>query len=106
MPKFYHLYADYSIFIIDQSMNSLIIIIFINNFNIFVFYRSRIVSYIKVEQISAFDIIDIRFLTFYVRLQITQNCQKQIIKIFQLDYIEKLLNWYSILITKVIIVFI
>lgn len=51
-------------------MNSLIILIFMDNFNIFVFYKSKIISYIKMELIIAFNILDIRFLDFYKRLKV------------------------------------
>ena len=94
--RFYCLYANHSIFITNQGINGLIITIFMDNLNIFPFYRSEIICYIKKKLIAIFEIVDIKLLVFYIRLKITWDREKRIIKLLQSDYIEKLLNCHNL----------
>lgn len=56
---------------------------------------------IKRDLASAFDIIDINSLVFYVCLKITYNQKKKTIKLSQPSYIKKLLNQHGILKAKI-----
>lgn len=75
-------------------------ITFIDNLNIFALHKSGIISRIKNKLATVFYIVDIRFFAFYVRLKITQDWKKRIIKLSQLRYIKKLLDCHSILKAK------
>lgn len=48
-------------------------IIFIDNQNIFAFYKSDIIYCIKKKIIVIFKMVDIRFMTFYIKLKTIQN---------------------------------
>lgn len=96
----YHLHTNHNIFVTYQDINSLIITIFIDNLNIFALYGNGIISYIKSERTKAFEIVDMEPLAFYIRLKVTWNWEKQTIKLFQLGYIEKLLDFYNMLKAK------
>lgn len=95
-----HLYANHSIFITDQGINGPIITTFINNFNIFAPYSSRIISRIKSTLTTAIEIVDMGLLAFYVGLKVTWDWEKWTIKLFQPGYIKKLFNRYGILKAK------
>lgn len=66
-----HLHANHSIFITDQGIKGPIITTFVNNFNIFALYSSRIISRIKSTLTTAVEIVDMGLLAFYVRLKVT-----------------------------------
>ena len=82
-------------------MKSLIITSFIDNLNICTPPRNRMISCIKSKLITAFEIVDMGPLAFYVGLKVTQDRKKQTIKLSQLSYIEKLSYYYSILKAKI-----
>lgn len=56
--ELYNLYTNHNIFIIDQNVNNSIIITFIYNLNIFIFYKNGIIYYsIEDSRYKTFDII-------------------------------------------------
>lgn len=61
------------IFVTNEGVCGLIIITFVNNFNIFVLCGSEFISQIKSELAGAFNIVDMGPFTFYVRLKVTQD---------------------------------
>lgn len=70
---FYQIYANYSIFVINDIVCSLIITIFIHNLNISALYESKILLKIKKDLAAMFDKIDIVFLVFYIILKVTPD---------------------------------
>ncbi len=56
---------------------------------------------IKRELASAFDMVDMGLLAFYVGLKVTRNRKKKTIKLSQPGYIEKLLDRHGILKAKI-----
>ena len=78
----YFLHVNHSIFAINKGITSLIIISFVNNLNIFAFYKNRITSRIKSELTTTIEMIDIDPLIVYVRLKVTSDQKKRIIKLF------------------------
>lgn len=74
------------------DLNSLIISIFINNIKIMALKKSGIIKRMKAELTIAFLMVDMKSIIFYFGLKVERNREKQIIKLFQLIYIDKILN--------------
>ncbi len=96
----YQLYVDHSIFVTSQGVQGPIITTFIDDFHIFALVGSGIIKQIKGKLASAFDMVDMEPLVFYIRLKVTRNCKKKIIQLSQPGYIEKLLDQYGMLKAK------
>lgn len=76
----------------SQGIHRLIIIIFIDDLNIFYLASNEIMKQVKEELFTAFDMVDIRPLVFYIELKVTRNCEQKTIKLLQPGYIKKLFN--------------
>lgn len=59
-----------------------IIIIFVDNFNIFVSRKSGIILHIKNKLALIFNIVYIGLFTFSIRLKVTYDWEKKTIKLF------------------------
>lgn len=67
----HQIHADHSIFVTSERVCGPIITTFVDDLNIFAPRGSGIISQIKSELAAAFDMVDIRLLTFYVGLKVT-----------------------------------
>ena len=81
-------------------MKDPIITSFDNNLNIVAPSGSGIISRIKSELTTAFEMVDMGSLAFYVGLKVTHNREKRTIKLSQPSYIEKLLDCHRMLKAK------
>ena len=102
----HRLHADHSIFATDQDIKNSIITSFIDNLNIFALLGSGIISCIKSELTTAFEMVNMGPLVFYVGLKVTRDQEKRTIKLSQPGYIEKLLDCHGMLKAKTAKVFI
>lgn len=75
-------HVDYSIFIMKAGQHSPIINIFINNIKFITTKKRGIIQYVKAKLTIAFSIVDISSISFYLRLKVNKNKEKQIIKLF------------------------
>lgn len=64
-----------------QSIQKLIITTFVDDFNIFALAKSEIMKRIKEKLATAFDILNIRLLAFYVGSKVIGDCKQKIIKL-------------------------
>lgn len=55
---------------------------------------------IKLKLIITFNMVNMGPVAFYMRLKVIWDWEKQTIKLFQSGYIEKLLNYHSMLKAK------
>lgn len=75
----YRLHADHSIFVTSQGVQGAIITTFVDDLNIFTPAGSGIMKRIKGELASAFDMVDIGPLAFYVGLKVTRDRKQRTI---------------------------
>lgn len=73
--------TDYSIFVTNAILDGPVINIFINNINIIISKNSRIINYVKLELISAYLIVYISFISFYLSLKVERNPKNTKIKL-------------------------
>ena len=78
-------------------MKSSIITSFVDHPNIFAPFGIGIISRIKSELTTAFEMVDLGPLAFYVGLKVIRDREKWTIKLSQPGYIEKLLDRYGML---------
>lgn len=76
--------------------------IIIHDFNIFVLYKSKIISKIWIKNDIVLDIINIKLFIFFVRLKIILNQENRIIKLFWSKYIKKFMSCNNILKAKIV----
>ncbi len=69
----HHLHADHSIFVTDQGVNGPIITTFVDDLNISAPCGSGIISRIKSELTTAFEMVDMGPLAFYMGLKVTRD---------------------------------
>lgn len=55
----------------------------------------RIIFHIISKLIATFEMVDMSFLAFYLRLKITYDQKKRTIQLSQLEYIKNLLDCHS-----------
>ena len=81
-------------------MKGPIITSFVDDLNIFALPGSGIISRIKSELTTAFEMVDIGPLAFYVGLKVIRDREKRTIKLSQPGYIERLLDCHGMLKAK------
>lgn len=73
--------TNYSIFVIEIDIKGPIVSIFIDDIKIIGVQRSGIIKQVKKKLTTAFDIIDIGPISFYLSLKIERDCIKKIFKL-------------------------
>ena len=81
-----HIHADHSIFITKAGLNCPIVS------TIMEIKRSGFIAKVKTELATAFSMVDIGPISFYLGLKVTQDQEKKAIKLSQPAYINKVLE--------------
>lgn len=84
--------TDNCIFVTKVGLDSLVVSIFIDYIKIIAPKKSGIILQVKTKFMAAFLIVDISLISFYLKLKIEQNQEKQTIKLSQPAYINKVLS--------------
>lgn len=83
---------DHSIFATSAGLDGPVVSMFVNDIKIMASKESGIIKRVKSELSSAFSMVDMGSISFYLGLKIERNRVNQKIKLFQLAYIDKVLN--------------
>lgn len=83
---------DHSIFITNADLNGLVVSTFINDIKIIAHKESGMIEQVKSELTSAFLIVDISSISFYLGLKVQHDRKNRKIKLSQPAYINKVLN--------------
>ena len=84
--------ANHSIFTTSLGLNRPIISMFVDDIKIIAPKRSGFIEKVKTELVSAFQMVDMGLISFYLGLRVDRNREKKIIKLSQPAYIEKVLR--------------
>lgn len=87
--------TDYNIFITWQSFDGLVISIFVDNIKIVGLESNKIITQVKIDTTTEFEIVDIRSISFYFGLRVSKNSKKkdnQVLAIY--IYLESLNKYY------------
>lgn len=76
------------------GIKNFIVSIFLNDIKVFEVKGLKMIIYMKEKLTTAFKMIDISLISFYFSLKIDKNCEKNIFKLLQLIYINKILIKY------------
>lgn len=88
--------ADHSIFITAAGINEPIISIFVDDIKIIGVKESGHIKRFKQKLATAFEMVDMGPISFYLGLKVERNRQNQTLKLFQPAYIEKILTKYHL----------
>lgn len=88
--------ANHSIFITKHSLKNPIVNTFVDNIKIMGPERSKTIEKVKKKLATAFEIVDMGPISFYLGLKVEQNREIKIIKLFQPAYIQKVLAKYHL----------
>lgn len=94
--------VNYNIFVTEVDLNDPIISIFIDDIKIMAPKETGIIQRIKAKLITAFLIIDIDPISFYLGLKVEQDRTNQTSKFSQPTYIDKILHRFYLDITNII----
>ena len=83
--------ADHSIFVTNAGLEVSIVSTFVDDIKIIAPKRSGIIEGVKAELASAFSIVDMGPINFYLGLKVEQDREKKTIKLSQPSYIDKVL---------------
>lgn len=75
-------------------INSLVISIFVDNIKVINAKNLIYIKEFKLKLATTFQIIDIRLISFYLRLKIKKNRVKKTLQLLQSAYIDKILTKY------------
>lgn len=85
---------DYSIFVMKTGFNRLVFSMFVNDIKIIAPNESGITQRMKAELTSAFLMVDMDPLRFYLGLNVKQDQINRTIKLSQPSYIDKVFSWF------------
>lgn len=88
--------ADYSIFVTKAGLDSPVINTFVDDIKIIAPKNSGIIRGVKAELNSAFLIVDMGPISFYLGFKIKRDREKQTIKLSQPAYIDKVLSKFHL----------
>lgn len=80
--------ADYSIFVTKADLHGPVLSTFVDDIKIMAPKESEITQRVKTELTTAFSMVDIGPISFYLRLKVERNWEKRIIKLSQPAYIN------------------
>lgn len=83
--------ADHNIFITDAGLDGPVVCTFVDDIKIMAPKRSGIIRRVKAELASAFSMVDMGSISFYLRLKVERDPEKRTIKLSQPAYIDKVL---------------
>lgn len=66
--------------------------IFVDNIKIMGAKNSVVINQVKTELTAIFEMVDIRSISFYFSLKVNRDYEREIIKLFQPAYIDKILS--------------
>lgn len=84
--------ANHSIFVSSAGLDKPVISTFIDHIKIKALKNSNIITRVMLELVAAFLMVDIGPISFYLRLKVEYDRDKQMIELFQPAYIDKVLN--------------
>lgn len=90
-PGFQQINTDHSIFMLPAGINGPIMSIFVNDIKIIGSKNSGVIARVKQELTAVFKMVDIRPISFYLGLKVSQDREKKTIKLLQPTYINKIL---------------
>lgn len=85
------IHADHSIFISKAGINGPVVSTFVDDIKIMGVKRSGMTEKVKRELMSAFSMVDMGPISFYLSLKVERDRGRKTIKLFQLAYIDKVL---------------
>lgn len=88
--------ADHGIFVTKKGLDGPIVSTFVDDIKIMAPKRSGVIDRVKQELISAFSIVDIGPISFYLGLKVQCNREKRTIKLSQPVYIDKVLSKFHL----------
>lgn len=83
--------ADHNIFVTKAGLNGPVVSMFVDDIKIMAPKESEITQRMKTKLTTAFSIIDMGPISFYLGLKVVQNRTNQMIKLLQPAYIDKVL---------------
>lgn len=86
--------VDHSTFVILAVINGPIVSTFVDEIKVMGVEVSGYIEKVKQELATAFEMIDIGPISFYLDLKVEKDCEKKILKLSQPVYIEKILAKY------------
>lgn len=86
--------ADHNIFITASEINGPIVSTFLDDIKVMVIKGSGHIEKIKLEHAAAFEMADMRPISFYLELKVMRNRAKKTLKLLQPAYIDKILENY------------
>ncbi len=92
--------ADYSIFVTSTGINGPIMSTFVDNIKVMGQKNSGQIEKVQAKLVATFEMVDIGPISFYLRLKVERNRQKQLLKLSQSTYIEKILEKYHLHLAK------
>ncbi len=85
--------ADHSIFVTNAGLDGLVVNMFVNaDIKIMASKESGMIKRVKSELISAFSIVDMGPVSFYLGLKVERDWVNQKIKLSQPAYVNKVLS--------------
>lgn len=88
--------ADHSIFVTSTGLDGLVFSTFVDDIKIMAPKKSRIIEQVKSELTSAFSMVDMGPVSFYLGLKVECNQVNRKIKLSQLAYINKVLSKFHL----------
>ena len=88
--------ADHSIFVTGVGLNGQVVSIFVDDIKIMASKGSGITQQVKTELISAFSMVDMGLISFYLGLKVERDREKHTIKLSQPAYIDKVLSKFHL----------
>ena len=95
--------VDHSIFINMAGLDGSVVSIFLDNIKIMASIESSHIARVKAKLTATFSIVNMRPISFYLELKIQRDQENRMIKLFQLAYIDKVLNQFYLEKTNVVI---
>lgn len=83
--------ADHSIFITDAGLDGPVVSTFVDDIKIMALKGSGIIERVKAELASAFSMVDMGPISFYLGLKVERDREKRTTKLSQPAYIDKVL---------------
>lgn len=88
--------VDHSIFVIAANIKGLLVSIFVNDIKVMRVQKSGVIKQIKKKLATAFEIVDISPISFYLSLKVEKDREKKIFRLLQPAYIDKMLARYHL----------
>lgn len=83
-----------------MGINDPIVSTFVDNIKVMETKRTDHIERVKAKLAAEFEMVDIGLISFYLGLKVERDWQKQILKLSQPSYIEKILEKYHLYLAK------